>query len=150
MNARKRDGCPLHGPGVRPEHLVGRRLERVLASWHRHGSDAPYGPLDIWLVDSEGDSTLVTTGSDWCLIVESSAPFEGYDMRECGRVEVVPDRNETPFAARVGETVLAVREEWEQDDGRTALEIVFDSGAVVRCGSRAGDLVLSARGDHGG
>ncbi|MET7854256.1 hypothetical protein ABZT48_40140 [Streptomyces avermitilis] len=37
------------------------------------------------LIDSHEAATHVTTGSVWCLIVESSTPFEGYDMEELGR-----------------------------------------------------------------
>ncbi|WP_159030027.1 hypothetical protein [Kitasatospora albolonga] len=44
------------------------------------------------------------------MIVETSAPFAGYDMAESGRVEVAPMSGETPFAGHLGETVLAVSE----------------------------------------
>ncbi|MFF3142353.1 hypothetical protein ACFVRU_11645 [Streptomyces sp. NPDC057927] len=129
---------------MRPDYLVGRRLERVVASWHLCGAEAPSGPLDVWLIDSEEAATHVTTGSDWCLIVESSAPVEGYDMAELGHVEVAPVSSETPFADHLGETVLAVREEADSDTGRLALEITFDSGRV-RCDTRSGDLCLSSK-----
>ncbi|WP_234317894.1 hypothetical protein [Streptomyces rimosus] len=62
----------------------------MVASWHQYVSEAPSGPLDVWLIDSAEDSTHVTTGSDWCLIVERSVPFGGYEMAESGRVEVGP------------------------------------------------------------
>ncbi|MEU4213693.1 hypothetical protein AB0F13_27580 [Streptomyces sp. NPDC026206] len=127
-----------------PEYLVGRRLERVIASWHLHGTEAPSGPLDVWLIDSEGVSTCVTTGSDWCLISDTSAPYEGYDVAEYGHVEVAPISDQTPFADHLGETVLAVREEADPDDGRLALEITFASGRV-RCDTWSGDLRLSSK-----
>jgi hypothetical protein len=98
----------------------------------------------VWLIDSEAVSTRITTGSDWCLIVEASAPFAGYDMAESGRVEVAPVSGETPFADHLGETVLAVSEESVPESGRTALEIVFDSGRV-RCETWSGDLRLSTK-----
>ncbi|MFD4721338.1 hypothetical protein ACFWOY_14675 [Streptomyces sp. NPDC058423] len=142
MESKDSSGCSLHGPGVRPDHMVGRRLDGVVASWHLYGSEAPSGPLDVWLIDSAGIATHVTTGSDWCLIVESSPPFEGYDMAELGRVEVAPVRTGTPFASHIGEVVLAVREEEDPDLGRLALGITFESGRV-RCDVRAGDLRLS-------
>lgn len=69
--------CPLHGAGLHPEYLVGRRLEQVVASWHLYGSETLSGPLDVWLIDSEQVSTHVTTESDWCLTVERSAPLRG-------------------------------------------------------------------------
>ncbi|MEU2790343.1 hypothetical protein [Streptomyces sp. NPDC007100] len=83
----------------------------------------------------------MTTKSDWRLSVEPSAPFEGYDMAEAGRVEVRPIDGETPFARHLGETVLAVREEGDADNGLSALEITFESG-LVRCASWSGDLSL--------
>ncbi|MDT0343666.1 hypothetical protein [Streptomyces litchfieldiae] len=134
--------CPLHGRGVRPEYLVGRWLAQVFTSRHRNGAGPPSGPLDAWLIDGEGGSTRITIGTDWCLIVETSAPHEGYDMGEWGRVEVAPVHTETPFANHVGETVLAIREEGAPATGRLALEITFPSGRV-RCESWAGDLRLS-------
>ncbi|MET9675650.1 hypothetical protein ABZY68_21525 [Streptomyces sp. NPDC006482] len=136
--------CPLHGVGVRPDYLVGRRLEQVVASWHLYGSEAPSGPLDVWLIDSEAVATHITTGSDWCLIVETSTPSAGYDMAESGRVEVAPISGETPFADHLGETVLAVSEEGAPDSGRLTLEISFGSGRV-RCETWSGDLRLSSK-----
>ncbi|MEU3500230.1 hypothetical protein ABZ726_05480 [Streptomyces hundungensis] len=129
---------------MRPEYLVGRRLERVLASWHRYGAEPRTGPLDVWLIDSEGTTTHITTGSDWCLIVGTSLPIEGYDMAESGRVEVAQVHNETPFADHLGKTVLAVHEEADPSTGRIALELTFDSGRV-RYDSWSGDLRLSSK-----
>ncbi|WP_053648343.1 MULTISPECIES: hypothetical protein [unclassified Streptomyces] len=136
--------CPLHGGGVGPDYLVGRHLEQVVASWHLYGSEAPSGPLDVWLIDSEAVATRITAGSDWCLIVETSDPFEGYDMAESGRVEVTPISGETPFADHLSETVLAISEECVPDSGRIALEITFDSGHV-RCETWSGDLRMSSK-----
>ena len=90
-------------------------------------------------VDDHGGCTHVTTGSDWCLIVEEAPPDEGHDMQECGRVEVGPIRGETPFARHLGEQVPAVGEEHHPSAGRVGLDLVFPSGRV-RCRSRAGDL----------
>ncbi|MEU7697560.1 hypothetical protein [Streptomyces sp. NPDC039028] len=106
MESKRESECALHGAGVRPDYLVGRRLEQVFASWHVYGSEAPSGPLDVWLIDSEAVATRITNGSDWCLIVQMSNPFAGYDMAESGRVEVAPISGETPFADHLGETVL--------------------------------------------
>ncbi|MFC4610504.1 hypothetical protein ACFO9E_22295 [Streptomyces maoxianensis] len=142
MESEKVNQCPLHGSGARPEPLVGRRLEEVFAAWHRSGDEEAEDLLDVWLIDSQGSSVHITTGSDWCLIVESSSPHEGYDMDSWGRVEVAPVGDRTPFAAHLGEDVLAVREEFEPKTGRIALEVAFASGRV-RCDSWAGDLRLS-------
>lgn len=131
---------------MRPAYLVGRRLERVIVSRHLYGAEAPSDPLDVWLIDSDEVATHITTGSDWCLIVETSAPYEGYDMAEYGRIEVGPVSGGTPFADHLGEIVLAVREEGS-DRGRSALEIAFPSG-LVRCETWAGDLRLSDFRDH--
>ncbi len=136
--------CPLHGAGVGPGYLVGRRLEQVVAAWHLYGAEAPFGPLDVWLIDSETTATHVTTGSDWCLTVEVSAPCEGYDMGEWGRVEVAPVGSESPFAEHLGETVRAVSEEGVPGTGRLALEVTFESGRV-RCETWSGDLHLSSK-----
>ncbi|WP_306324572.1 hypothetical protein [Streptomyces venezuelae] len=98
----------------------------------------------MWLIDSEAVATHITAGSDWCLIVETSDPFGGYDMAESGRVEVAPISGETPFAHHLGETVLAVSEERVPGAGRIALEITFDSG-LVRCETWSGNLRMSSR-----
>ena len=71
--------CLLHGAGVRPAYLVGRCIERVIVSRHLYSTEAPSDPLDVWLIDSDEVATHITTGSDWCLIVETSALYEGYD-----------------------------------------------------------------------
>jgi hypothetical protein len=97
----QRERCRSHGGWALPEHLVGRRLVQVVASWH-HGTGAPSGPVDAWLIDSGA---------------------------RCGRIEVAPINDETPFAGHLG--------------GRLALELVFGSG-TVRCESWSGDLRLSS------
>ncbi|MGY3340908.1 hypothetical protein ACVW0K_007007 [Streptomyces filamentosus] len=144
MESKKGNECPLHGAGVRPDYLVGRRLEHVVASSHLYDSETPSGPLDVWLIDSEGGATRITTGSDWCLIVEAADPYAGYDMTESGRVEAAPVSGETPFAEHLGETVLAVSEEHVPVNGRISLEITFDSGRV-RCETCSGNLRLSSK-----
>ncbi|MFF0066311.1 hypothetical protein ACFYRC_33180 [Streptomyces sp. NPDC005279] len=142
MESEKVNQCPLHGSGARPEILVGCRLEEVVAAWHRSGDEESEDPLDVWLIDSQGGSMHIATGSEWCLIVESSSPHEGYDLGSWGHMEVTPVGDRMPFAAHLGEGVLAVREECEPKTGRIALEVTFASG-WVRCGSWAGDLRLS-------
>ncbi|MFF3891546.1 hypothetical protein [Streptomyces sp. NPDC001914] len=69
MESERLNQCPLHGAGVRPAYLVGRRLERVIVSRHLQGAQAPSDPLDVWLIDSDEVAPHITTGSDWCLIV---------------------------------------------------------------------------------
>ncbi len=123
------------------DHLVGRRLQRIVASWHRYAG-ARSIPLDVWLIDGDAVTTRLTTGSDWCLIVERATPYEGYDMGAGGCVEVASAEDETPFAAHLGETIVAVREEGDAVTGRMALDITFTSGCV-RCESWAGELRLS-------
>lgn len=131
-------GCPRHGNGVDPVCLVGRRIERVLGSWHVYDG-VSVGPLDVWLGDDHGAWTQLTTGSDWCLITESTGPFESYDMGEYGRIDVRPIRGETPLAGHVGETVIGVRDEFESTTGRVGLEVIFASGTVY-FDSESGDL----------
>ncbi|MDX3772326.1 MULTISPECIES: hypothetical protein [unclassified Streptomyces] len=116
----------------------------MVASWHLYGTEAPFDPLDVWLIDSEAVATHITTGSNWCLIVETSAPFTGYDMAESGRIEVASISGETPLADHLGKTVLAVSEVGAPDNGRLALEIAFDSGRV-RCETWSGALRLPSR-----
>ncbi|MDX2705771.1 hypothetical protein PV350_23335 [Streptomyces sp. PA03-6a] len=123
--------------------LVGRRLAEVVGSWHLYGSGAPAGPLDVWLIDDRGGAFHLTTGSDWCLIVEASEPHAGHDTGDSGRVTVRAIGEETPFADHVGEDVLEVREEHVPNTGRVALELTFPTGRV-RCESWAGDLRLTS------
>lgn len=113
-----------------------------MAAWYLPVSGARIGPLDVWLVDSAEGCTHITTGSDWCLIVEASHPHADYDMQELGHVEVGPVTDETPFARHIGEEVLSVREEHHPWAGRVALDVVFSSGRV-RCQGWEGDLRLS-------
>ncbi|GAA4975823.1 hypothetical protein GCM10023205_48480 [Yinghuangia aomiensis] len=136
------EGCPLHGGGLRVESLVGRRLVEVVAAWQEAGGDEDVGPLDVWLIDEGGGSVHVTTGSDWCLVVEAAQPDAGYDMGASGRIRVDAADDETPFSEYVGECVVGVREEHHPNTGRVALELVFRSGRV-RCASRGGDLRLT-------
>lgn len=142
MESEESNGCPLHGGGAAAQSLVGRRLAEVVGSWHVCGGDAPAGPLDVWLIDDRGATVHVTTGSDWCLIVEESEPHTGYDMGDWGCVTVGAIGNGTPFADHIGESVLAVQEEHEQSAGRVALELSFPGGRV-RCESWAGELRLT-------
>ena len=123
--------------------LIGRRLVRLVASWRVFEDRRDDMPVDVWLIDDQGGSTRFTSGSDWCLVVEVSEPFEGYDMGEWGRIDVRPVYEETPFAPHVGDTVLGVRQEWEPRTGRVALEVDFTSGSV-RCESWEGDFRMRA------
>ncbi|RLV04336.1 hypothetical protein CTZ27_10205 [Streptomyces griseocarneus] len=132
--------CPLHGPGIDPSSLMGVRVERVVTSRFVPSDGEEGGPDDIWLIDDAGVSTWITTGSDWCLIVEASRPTDGYDLGAQGRVEVAPDRR-TPFERHVGERVVSVQERWEPATGRVGLRIGFESGSVV-CDAWGGDLRL--------
>lgn len=134
------NACPLHGAGVSAQSLVGRRLAGVVGAWHLYGSDDPAGPLDVWLIDDAGAALHITTGSDWCLIVEVGEPHTGYDMGDSGLVTVGAADARTPFADHVGECVLAVWEEYEPNAGRIALELAFPTGRV-RCDGWAGDLL---------
>ncbi|WP_370411782.1 hypothetical protein [Streptomyces fradiae] len=134
--------CPLHGRGADPRSLVGRRITEVVASWRVYGTEAPDGPVEVWLRDDRGGTVRVTTGSDWCLTVEESAPHAGYDMGPSGRIVVHSASADTPFAPHVGRRVLAVREEHDPRTGRTGLELSFPAGRV-RCATRSGDLALT-------
>jgi hypothetical protein len=134
--------CPLHGTAVDHDRLVGRRVRQILAARHRHDSEEALGPLEIWLVDDLGDYIHITTGSDWCLIVDDAPPHAGYDLGEDGRVEVVASGRGTPFARYVGEDISSVDESFDARTGRVGLEIRFSSGSV-QCGSWRGDLHLA-------
>ncbi|GAA0420712.1 hypothetical protein GCM10010357_47560 [Streptomyces luteireticuli] len=126
--------------------MIGRRLVRLTASWHLFKDRPADGPVDVWLADDRGGSTLITTGSDRCLVVESSRPHDGYDMGECGRIGVLPVHEGVPLADHLGEVVRGVQEEWDPRTGRVALELEFASRSV-RCESGGdGDLhILAAR-----
>ncbi|MET9877653.1 hypothetical protein ABZZ36_23905 [Actinacidiphila glaucinigra] len=144
MESEAPSQCPLHGAEASTRSLVGRRLTKVVASWHVYGTDDPVGPLDVWLIDESDRAVHITTGSDWCLVVETSEPHTGYDMGDSGLVTVGALDGTTPFAEHIGESVLAAREDFEPETGRVALELSFPSGRV-RCESRAGDLRLARR-----
>lgn len=135
--------CPLHGAGTDPTRLVGRTIRRVVASWHISDGERSEAPLDVWLLDSDGESTRITTGSDACLIVESEPPHEPYDMGEWGRVEVGEDLGDHPFLRHLGETVESVAEFALPAQGRTHLEIGFPDGTRVRADCHEGDLRLT-------
>lgn len=142
MEFEQPSACAVHGTGIAPQSLIGRRLVKVTASWLRHECVQPLEPLEVWLTDERQGSTRITTGSDWCLIVEASEPHGGYDMGEGGRVEVRESGRETPFAGHIGERVLSAREDCEPFTGRMALDLTFPTGRV-RCESWAGDLRLT-------
>ncbi|MFD0531464.1 hypothetical protein ACFQ1I_40585 [Kitasatospora arboriphila] len=114
-----------------------------MASWHVYGGRRDGTPVDLWLIDDHGVSTHLMSGTDWCLVVEASEPYEGYDMGEWGRIDVWPTQEETPFACHIGDAVLGVREEWEPRTGRVALELDFSSGGV-RCEGWSGELRVRA------
>ncbi|MFE2145755.1 hypothetical protein ACFXA3_29160 [Streptomyces sp. NPDC059456] len=135
--------CPLHGAGTDPTRLVGRTISRIVASWHVCEGERSEAPLDVWLIDSEGDSTRISTGSDWCLIVESAPPHEPYDMGEWGRIEVGEDLGDHPFLRHLGDTVASVAEFAAPETGRTQLEIGFPDGDRVRADCWEGDLRLT-------
>ncbi|MQM24154.1 hypothetical protein [Glycomyces albidus] len=141
MEFEQPSACRLHGAGIAPQELVGRRLVSVTASWFRHECVQPAEPVEVWLTDERHESIRITTGSDWCLIVEASEPHRGYDMSEAGRVEVRESSCETPFGDHIGEPVLSAREDCEPFTGRMALDLTFPTGRV-RCESWAGDLRL--------
>ncbi|MFG2295201.1 hypothetical protein [Streptomyces sp. NPDC048603] len=137
--------CPLHGAGTDPTPLVGRTIRRIVASWHVTDGERSEAPLDIWLVDSEGESTRITTGSDGCLIVERSEPHASYDTGEWGRIEVGEDLGDHPFLRHLGDTVATVAEFADPAAGRTLLEIGFADGDRVRADCWEGDLRLTRR-----
>ncbi|MFE9425464.1 hypothetical protein ACFYNO_21140 [Kitasatospora sp. NPDC006697] len=139
--------CPLHGAGTDPSLLVGVRLAQVIASQLVPADGDDEGPIDIWLIDEAGASTWITAGSDWCLIVETSSPGEGYALGAQGRVVVAPDCG-TPFQRHLGERILSVEERWEPKTGRIGLLIEFESGGVL-CDVWAGDLRILPRADQG-
>ncbi|MEV8530362.1 hypothetical protein [Streptomyces sp. NPDC051211] len=122
---------------------MGRTISRIVASWHLYDGERSEAPLDVWLIDSEGESTRISTGSDWCLIVECAEPHEPYDMGEWGRIEVGEDLGDHPFLRHLGDTVAAVAEFADPVTGRTLLEIGFADGDRVRADCWEGDLRLT-------
>lgn len=56
----------------------------------------------MWLIDSESVSTLVTTSSDWFLIVGPFLSEKGYDMQVMGFVEVIVIGLRNPFGDYLG------------------------------------------------
>ncbi|MFI9269393.1 hypothetical protein ACIGXM_01515 [Kitasatospora sp. NPDC052896] len=135
--------CPLHGSGIDPSTLLGRRLVRLSASWHSQEGQPVDGPVELWLGDDQGGSTGISIGTDWCLLVEASKPHDGFDAGGWGRIDVLPLRTVNPLASHFGAVVLGVREEWVPRTGRMALELDLISGSV-RCESWGGDLRILA------
>ncbi|MET7543081.1 hypothetical protein [Streptomyces sp. NPDC005507] len=117
---------------------------QVVAAWHGHDSEDAAGPLEIWLIDDLGDYIHITTGSDWCLIVDDAAPHAGYDLGESGRVEVVSSERRTAFARYVGEAILAVDQRFDVRTGRVGLEICFSALAACNVGVGAGTCIWPA------
>lgn len=136
--------CPLHGVGVDPARLVGRRVRQVVAAWHRFDGQYTAEPIDVWLIDDLDEVFHLTTGADWCLMVDDHAPHSGYDMDVYGVVEVAPWTRGSPFVPHAGEPVTAVHERFDADTGRIGLKIVFPTGSVTYGGWR-GDLHLVDR-----
>ncbi|MEV4560245.1 hypothetical protein AB0K51_25065 [Kitasatospora sp. NPDC049285] len=143
MNPAAPHSCPLHGPGLDPAVLVGRRLTGVVASWYSYEGERAADPVVVWLRDDRGGCTFVATGSDWCLIVRDEQPHQDVDLGEWGRLDVRPAPVETPFTPHLGRPVLAARAEHDPWTGRIALELTFATG-TVRCDAWEGDLRLTA------
>ncbi|MEV7727045.1 hypothetical protein ACIRP0_03710 [Streptomyces sp. NPDC101733] len=122
---------------------MGREISRVVASWHIWEGERSEAPLDVWLVDSAGDCTRITTGSDQCLIVEAAVPHAPHDMGEWGRIEVGEDLGDHAFLRHLGRTVASVAEFGLPEQGRTHLEIGFPDGDRVRADCYDGDLRLT-------
>ncbi|GAA1677443.1 hypothetical protein GCM10009830_25510 [Glycomyces endophyticus] len=141
MESEQASVCALHGRGIAPQRLIGRRLVKITASWFWYEGVQTTAPLEVWLTDECQQSIRITTGSDWCLIFEASEPHEGCDTGEFGRVEVREGGDATPFAGHIGERILATREGFEPFTGRISLDLTFPTGGV-RCDSWAGDLRL--------
>lgn len=120
---------------------MGRRLAGVVGSCLSYGSDDPAGPFDVWLIDDQRAAVHIMTGSDWCLIVESSEPHASYDMGDSGLITVEAMGDRTLFANQIGKRVPVVREEHEPDAGCIALELSFPAGGL-RCESWAGTSAL--------
>ena len=133
--------CPLHGPGMDVSALVGWRVARVVASWHRIDGRPPSGPLDVWLINETGRTAHITTGTDWCLIVEESDPPPGYDMQDLGRVEVSTDTGSTLFAQFLDQRITAAQEQTDPHTGRIALSLTFTTGGI-HCSCWDGELRL--------
>ncbi|MFD3729287.1 hypothetical protein [Streptomyces sp. NPDC058671] len=74
-------------------------------------------------IDSEAVATHITTGSDWCLIVESSDLFAGYDMAKSGRVEVALISGKAPVRGSPRRDGDGSQRRECPDSGRIALEI---------------------------
>jgi hypothetical protein len=98
-------------------------------------------PLDVWLTVEREEPIRITTGLDWCLIVDVSEPHPGYDMGQGERVEVRESGGETPFGRHMGESILSAREDYAPFTGRISLDLTFATGRV-RCESWAGELRL--------
>ncbi|MEE2054081.1 hypothetical protein [Nocardiopsis tropica] len=138
MSTTRRE-CPLHGAGADPARLVGRRVRQVMAAWHARADRGATDPVEVWLVDDLGDAIHLTTGSDWCLVVDDAAPHSGYGMGGYGSVEVAPWTHGSPFVPHAGEPVVAVHERFDSETGRVGLKIVFPTGSV-EYESWSGDL----------
>ncbi|MFI6578473.1 hypothetical protein ACIBFB_22035 [Nocardiopsis sp. NPDC050513] len=115
---------------VDPAALVGLRLDGLFAAWVVLDGRAPEGPIDVWLVGERGVPTHLTTAADWRLVVAEAHPYGDYGMGGLGRVEVRASAAGTPFERHLGQTVEAVRQDWDPDTGLVGLAVEFPHGTV--------------------
>lgn len=135
VDHEKPSGCPPHGAGLRVESLVGRRLVEVVAAWQEVGGGEVVGPLDVWLIDDGGDSVHVTTGSDWCLIVEAAQPYGDYDLGASGGSAWEPSVMRHRSRSTSGSALWACGKSTSRIPGASRLSLCLRAGGFdVRVG----------------
>ncbi|MEV4060072.1 hypothetical protein [Nonomuraea dietziae] len=123
--------------------LEGRRLVAVTAAQFTQESDPPV-ITEVWL-QLESLVVNVYVASDWVLRVTPGVPGEGYVMEELGgRVDVISAPAEVPFVRHIGDRLLRVVEQFDDEAVGQCVEVefAFERGCVI-ARSFGGDLYVA-------
>jgi len=124
------------------QDLIGRRLLRVVTSWHHHPATAP-SLLHMWLyLDGLGPVRFHTLGDDLDLRIDE--PHSPYDMGEYGHVTVGDNAPGFPMSPFVDRRIVSVRPVRNPDiDHVTGVILHFENGDI-RIHAVADELVVAA------
>ena len=126
--------------------LIGRQLVQLAASWHVHEGRRSDAPVDVWLIDDQGASTHIMSGTDWTTsaawaVRQPLGELHHRHHREHARGEArpapgTPQRNPPPGTARpVRHGPAATRSSRQRPSGTGP---VTGAGDAVQVGSVLG------------
>lgn len=115
----------------RPQ-VLDRQLVAVTASWHERAGVVHPLPLHVWLhVEGTGPIQLAT-GDGGALELVAADPYRPYDLGAQGRVRVEAAQAAFPFAAHVGQEIVAIDDlGTRRFDRPLGIVVTFSSGAVA-------------------